>query len=155
MEKQEMGALLNNLMHLDRETARIYSEAIPTIGESDVAVELQGYRRDHARHADECFECLRTIGEPIRDAIPEMTDLVGMEDDAIENAGRIDTSLMALFIAEEVANLEYAQAMQNRVPDNVRQVISSHLDEDKQHLQYVRESLMLAADNSTAIRVGI
>ena len=61
MEERETVKKLNTLMHLDREAARLYSEAIPTIGESDVAMDMQRFRRDHARHADECWQAIRDL----------------------------------------------------------------------------------------------
>ena len=86
-------------MHLDRETARLYSEAIPAIGESDVGIELEGYRRDHARHADECFEAMRELGGEAAAGDPRARRLHrACEEDAVANAGHQDTSLMALYM---------------------------------------------------------
>ena len=155
MNDQETIKTLNTLMHLDRETARLYSEAIPTIGESDVGVELQGYRRDHARHADECFDAMRKLGAEPQPAIPELEDFVRMEEDAVANAGKQDTTLMALFMAEEAVNLQYAEAAQDDFPGGVKQVVQQHLQEDKNHLQSIRDSLQIAATSATGVRFGV
>lgn len=155
MNDHETIARLNNLMHLDRETARLYSEAIPTIGESDVGIELQGYRRDHARHADECFEAMRQLGAGPMPAIPELEDFVHLEEDAIANAGKQDTSLMALFLAEETVNLQYAEASHDDWPGAIGQVIQRHLAEDRDHLRSIRDSLTIAATPGTGVRFGV
>jgi hypothetical protein len=156
MEKQELGATLNTLMHLDRETARLYAEAIPTIGERDVAEELERNRRDHARHADECFHTLRDLDEAISDKpLAELADFIALEDDAVMNAGHLDTSLMALLIAEEAATLQYAEALQGSIPQPVRSTLLSHLVQDKAHVASVRDSLQIAADGGTSVRVGV
>jgi rubrerythrin len=156
METPELGATLNTLMHLDRETAHLYSQAIPSIGESDVAEELKSYRREHAVHADECFEALRDIGaEVAQRPIAELTDFMAMEEDAVMNAAHLDTSLMALFIAEEAVTLHYAEALQQHVPPDVKDTLRRHLEDDRRHLTSVRDSLQAAADGGTSVRVGL
>jgi hypothetical protein len=155
MDKQETIQKLNMLMHLDRETARLYAEAIPTVGESDVAVTLEGYRRDHARHADECFFALKDLGSDPLPTFPEFDDFIRMHEDAVVNAGHLDTSLMSLFMLEEAVNFEYAESAMDNYPGGVKQVIQTHLSDDRQHLQEIKTDLIAASDAGTSVRIGV
>jgi hypothetical protein len=151
---QETIKKLNLLMHLDRESARLYTEAIPTIGESDVALDMERFRRDHAKHADECWQALRELGTDAQPTIPELDDFIRMHEDAVANAGRLDTSLMSLFMLEEAVNFEYAESAQDEYPGAVGQLIQRHLDEDREHLRTVREDLVAASGTGTSVRFG-
>ncbi len=155
MNERETIQKLNTLMHLDREAARLYTEVIPTIGESDVAMDVQRFRRDHARHADECWQAMRDLGSDAQPAIPELDDFIRMHEDAVANSGYLDTSLMSLFMLEEAVNFEYAESAQDDYPGNVKELIQQHLAEDKQHLQTVRDDLVAASDVATSVRFGV
>jgi hypothetical protein len=155
MNDQETIKKLNTLMHLDRETARLYTEAIPTIGESDVANDLERFRRDHAKHADECWQAIRDLGADATDAIPEFDDFMRMHEDAIANSGKVDNSLMSLFMLEQAVNFEYAESALDDYPGDVKSIIDKHLAEDKQHLQTVRDDLVAAANSGTSVRFGV
>lgn len=155
MDERDTIVKMNMLMHLDRETARLYTEAIPTLGESDVALELEGYRREHAEHADECWEVLRQHGAKPQATFPEFDDFIRMHEDAIDNAGHLDTSLMALYMLEEAVTFEYAESAAEDWPDDAQRIIQQHLADDRQHLQTLHDDLILAADGGTSVRFGV
>lgn len=155
MEMRELAARLNMLMHLDRDTAQLYAEAIPYIGESDVAEQLKRFRGEHALHADTLFETIRSTGQPLGETTAEFEDVVKMELDAVANSNHEDTSLMALYMAEAVINMEYAETLQADLPAATAELLRRHLEDERRHMEYVRESLVAAADAGTSVRIGV
>ncbi|MES2642981.1 MAG: DUF2383 domain-containing protein [Myxococcota bacterium] len=137
MERNEVVALLNELIHLDIDAVRAYGQAIDNIRDTAVRQTLTGFRADHERHVTELSALVRNYGgEPAHRPDLKGVLLEGMT--AIRSAMGEGPALRAMRDNERFTNRRYVKALETPgLPDEVRNLIASNREDERRHLAWI------------------
>lgn len=137
---QEHIEVLSRLVQIDIDAASCYDQALNRVTEGPVAGVLRTFRMDHQRHIDELSGAIRQLGgEP-----PRQADLSGRMLSGMTGLMAATGTVSALTVMESneiVTSQAYEQALQASLPEHLRQIVARGREDERRHLERIREML--------------
>jgi rubrerythrin len=141
MDDRALISLLQSLAQLDIDACHGYRRTVRRVAEDTVRVQLTSFWQDHERHVDVlAAEIHRLGGTPPafeRDAAGIVIDSFTRLRAATGTSG----ALKALKTNERLTNAAYAAALEENLPEGVREIIERNRADERRHFDYVRELL--------------
>lgn len=135
---------LNELLHLDCETAGAYASALSAIAEAPIRQALEVFQADHERHVVSLHAIvLRCGGEPAAE-VGTHGGVKGLwRRGLVRLAGLMGTeqALRALLSIERVTNDTYARKMQAELPPDILDVLRRNYGDEQRHFTWIDSAL--------------
>lgn len=138
MDKFQLIDELNNLIQLDIDAVRAYSQALGSVEDPEVSRQLTAFRGDHERHVTDLSALVRAAGGVPADA-PDLKGFFIEGMTAIRAMGGENAALSAMRDNERLTNRRYQAALQlTGLPDDVRGVIAANREDERRHLAWIQ-----------------
>lgn len=137
MHRSKLIDELNNLIQLDIDAVRAYSQALGSVKDPEVVKQLTAFRADHERHVTELGALVRAAGgDPAHSPDLKGFFIEGMT--AIRAMAGELAALKAMRDNERLTNRKYEAALQfTGLPDDVRAVIAANREDERRHLAWI------------------
>jgi uncharacterized protein (TIGR02284 family) len=139
MEFQKAIAQLNDLIRLDVDAVRAYSQAIEACAAPHVREKLGEFQRDHERHVEDLSAEVRKLG-----GVPEVTrTLKGFFMQAFTSitAQGDHSALVAMRANEEVTQRTYRSALDEPLGESASEVVKKNHADEQRHLAWIKAAL--------------
>ena len=142
MFEKTIETVMNDLIQLDVDAFYAYSEVIKNITEIDIQQKMKEFQKDHERHIKDLSMELKELGgTPIK----HNRDLKGFVIEgmtALRSLTGTKGALKAMVMNEGITNKKYKDALSyHGFTQEVRTLIQLNLNDEKRHLEYVKEKL--------------
>lgn len=130
--------LLNDLIHVDIDAIRAYSQALDAVKDPGVRQNLVAFRGDHERHVNELSGLVRGLGGTPPAFRPDLKGVLLEGMTAIRALAGEEPALRAMRDNERFTNKRYQAALDNpNLPANCRDVIARNREDERRHLAYI------------------
>lgn len=151
MNDNELVSRLSTLLRMDRDAVKLFDAAAIAVGIPGLDIGAQRYRVQHTRHAEGLArEILRRGREPV-EPTAEFDSIMALHISSIEQAEDAAQAMITLRMAERIMNLEYAEALQLDMPNELRGMLERNLADEREHLSAI-ESWLAA---NVGVDVGV
>jgi hypothetical protein len=141
MDDHALTSLLQSLAQLDIDASYGYRRAVQRVDDYTIRLQLDAFRRDHEQHVEVLSAEIRRLGGT---APPFERDVAGIGIEgvtALRSLTGTTGALKALKTNERLTNAAYAAALKEDLPEGVRRILAAHREDERRHLDYVREVL--------------
>jgi hypothetical protein len=140
-ERFRRFGVLTNLMHVDSDAARAYTQAIEAIGASNIRRRLEAFRAEHEQHIALIAAEIRALGmePPPRYADRRGFLLTGYT--TIFASMGPESALRALRANETLTNHRYGEALAMDLPDSIRQMIERNRLDERRHIRFLDDAI--------------
>jgi uncharacterized protein (TIGR02284 family) len=151
MFEKTIEGVMNDLIQLDVDASYAYSEAIKKIEEKDIQQKLIDFQQDHERHIKELSVLVKGLGgEPVKPT-RDFKGFVIEGMTALQSLIGTKGALKAMLTNEKITNKKYADALEyTGFTQEARNLIQSNFNDEKRHLEYVKEKISELETEETA-----
>jgi hypothetical protein len=140
-DKFRSYSTLTNLMHVDIDAARAYSQAIDSIHVVSVRRRLDAFRADHERHIADIAAEIRALGMEPPARRPDLRGFLLAGYTAIRSSMGTEAALRAMRANETLTNQRYDEALATDLPEQVRQLIERNRLDERRHIRFIEDVL--------------
>ena len=134
-------SVLTNLMHVDIDATRAYSQAIASIHVVAIRRRLEAFRADHERHIDDIEAEIRGLGMEPPARRPDLRGFLLAGYTAIRSSMGTEAALRAMRSNETLTNRRYDEAYAAELPENIRQLIERNRLDERRHIRFIEDAL--------------
>lgn len=136
-DKFKTYSVLSDLMQIDVDAVRAYSQAIAAIHVVPIRRRLEAFRADHERHIDDIEAEIRSLGMDPPDRTPDLTGTLLAGYTAIRSSMGTEAALRAMRTNETLTNQRYDEAAEADLPDEIKQLIERNRLDERRHLRFI------------------
>lgn len=153
-DKFKTYSVLTDLMQIDVDAVRAYTQAIAAIPVVTVRRRLEAFRADHERHIDDIEIEIRNLGMQPPDRTPDLKGFLLAGYTAIRSSMGTEAALRAMRANETLTNQRYDEALRADVPDEVRTLIERNRDDERRHIRFIEDAIQRRSWESVAAGSG-
>jgi len=146
-------AHLNDLLQLDMDAIAAYQVALAELDSADLKQDLEGFQRDHERHAAELERHIENLGG-MKMPMPHLTGAFKLAAQGAVAAGS-DRAVLLAFKANEMQSRDkYQRATHLELPDDVAETVRMAANDERRHYEWAVRSLeaMGASEEDTDVQ---
>jgi rubrerythrin len=140
-DKFRSYSALTNLMHVDIDASRAYSQAIAAIHVVSIRRRLEAFRTDHERHIDDIEAEIRALGMEPPARRPDLRGFLLAGYTAIRSTMGTEAALRAMRANETLTNQRYDEALATELPEHVHQLIERNRLDERRHIRFIEDVL--------------
>jgi rubrerythrin len=137
MDKTKVVKQLESLRQLDFDAIQAYEQAIEKIDLVTVRSQLESFRDDHARHVADLTRLLEGLGETPETLGRDLKGVLLEGMTALRSVTGTKGALKAMRMNEKLTNKAYEEALDEDLPDQVREVVLRNRADEARHLEYI------------------
>jgi len=139
--EEDVIEMLNSLITLDYDAAEAYRAAIERLETAEYQDAMSDFLADHLRHTTEVAALVKLFGGVAAER-PGMKSMVTTGKVALGDIVGDSGILRAMLSNEEDTNTAYERAaMHVALPDNVRTLLDSNLQDERRHRGWIEQAL--------------
>lgn len=142
LDKKEIIAKLTELAHLDIDAVKAYDQALDNIEMDEIREQLSDFRTDHERHIRNLSSALRSFGAEAPSPRPDMKGFFITAFTAIRSAAGTEGALKAMASNEKMTTSKYDDALNWKLPSDLKEMVRSHFADEQRHLSYIERTLV-------------
>ncbi|MBE0477064.1 MAG: ferritin-like domain-containing protein [Coriobacteriia bacterium] len=141
MNETEIVKRLSTLLQMDRDAVKLYTEAGLAMGHADLGIGAERFGEHHARHAEEIERAIRERHQQPKRPTREFESIMRLHMDSISRSRDADETMITMRMAERIMNLEYAEALEMEMPEELRRMLERNLTDEQEHLGAIEQWL--------------
>jgi len=139
MAIEDFTPTLKALAQMDIDAISSYDQAIEAIKDRGIARRLQEFKEDHVRHVEELSAVIRTYGETPPDFSRDVKGFLMEGLTKVVSKLGTTPALKAMRLNEKLTNRKYREALEKKMPDDLRRLIEQNYGDEQRHLHYLEE----------------
>jgi rubrerythrin len=140
-DKFKSFSALTNLMHVDVDAVRAYSQAIAAIHVVSIRRRLEAFRSDHQRHITDIEAEIRSLDMEPPGRQPDFRGFLLAGYTAIRSSMGVEAALRAMRANETLTNQRYDEAYAADLPERVRHLIERNRLDERRHIRFIEDVL--------------
>ncbi|HEX6979196.1 MAG TPA: ferritin-like domain-containing protein [Alphaproteobacteria bacterium] len=140
-DKFRIFSILTDLMQIDVDATRAYSQAIAAIHVVPIRRRLEAFRSDHERHIEDIEAEIRQLGMEPPSRQPDLKGFLLAGYTAIRSSMGVEAALRAMRANETLTNQRYETAAAADVPEQIKHLIERNLLDERRHIRFIQDVL--------------